>query len=77
MNVESMYATERKKTHNHPQGRPRLSCPACGLGRLIDTGQFIHSELHVMERGDKWEGDYYTKCPNPKCKADIGIRKIE
>lgn len=66
---------KHKKKHSHPPNRPRLSCPVCGFGRLIDTGQHTHSELHVMERGDPWEADYFAKCDN--CKADIGIRKIE
>lgn len=57
--------------------RQRLPCPACGFGRLIDTGQFTHSEVHVMGQNDNWAADYYVKCPNPKCKAEIGIRKIE
>jgi transcriptional regulator with XRE-family HTH domain len=61
----------------HQNGRQRLACPACGFGRLIDTGMWIRSEMHIMGRHNDWEADYYTKCPNPKCKAEIGIRKIE
>jgi hypothetical protein len=38
---------------------------------------WIRSEMHIMGRHNDWEADYYTKCPNPKCKAEIGIRKIE
>ena len=74
--THSFPVKKRKKTSNRQYYRQRLPCPACGFQRLIDTGQHTHSETHVMRGGDCWEADYYAKCPNPDCKADIGIRKL-
>lgn len=71
----SLLPTKRKKTsHKLQRHRQRLPCPSCGY-RIIDAGLQTHSELHVMEKGDYWNGDYYAKCNY--CKADVGIRKIE
>lgn len=74
MNYNYTIAKRRKSTRDRPHHRQRLPCPSCGY-RVIDSGMETHSELHVMEKGDFWMGDYFAKCDH--CKADIGIRKIE
>ncbi|MDR0695953.1 MAG: hypothetical protein LBF68_00200 [Christensenellaceae bacterium] len=75
MNYEAKHpSVERKKSRYRQRYRQRLPCPACGF-RVIDAEIDIHSELHIMEKGDSWNGDYFAKCE--RCKSDIGIRKIE
>ena len=58
-----------------PQRKARLPCPACGFGRLIDTGQHTRSKTYMVGENGYNEADYYQKCSS--CKAEIGIRKIE
>ncbi len=55
--------------------RKHLSCPLCGFKRLIDAEADNQSEL-VAEKDMKidWKADYFQKCP--KCKNQIGIRKV-
>jgi predicted RNA-binding Zn-ribbon protein involved in translation (DUF1610 family) len=65
---------DQPKHHVHLDSRQRLPCPACGF-RIIDARLQNKSELHVMRKGDLWDGDYFVKCFS--CKAEIGIRKIE
>jgi transposase-like protein len=70
-------AAKRKKTHRRSFAHQRLPCPACHFERLIDTGQHIRSLTFIEGQEGYLDADYYAKCPNPKCKAEIGIRKIE
>ena len=75
MNVDkSSHENKSKREHNHKHQRKRISCPVCKY-RIIDEGIGMTSTLHIMEEGDVWEGDYYTKCQ--KCNAEIGIRKTK
>jgi hypothetical protein len=74
LKYDTATSTKRKSSRDRPHYRQRLPCPSCGF-RVIDSGLDTRSELHVMEKGDSWNGDYYAKCD--QCKADIGIRKIE
>ena len=55
--------------------RKALPCPVCGFGRLIDSTSDNKSEL-VPEKDikDGWVPDYFQKCP--RCKTQIGIKKI-
>lgn len=55
--------------------RKQLGCPSCGA-RLIDAVFDIESEL-VAEGGFRpgWKPDYIQKCP--KCKKQIGIKKVK
>jgi hypothetical protein len=70
-------ANKRRKSHRRIHSHQRLPCPVCHFERLIDTGQHTRS-LTFVERQEGYSlADYYAKCPNPKCKAEIGIRKIE
>ena len=70
-------ATKRKKSHSRSHIHQRLFCPVCHFGRLIDTGQHTRSLTFIEGQEGYLRADYYAKCPNPKCKAEIGIRKIE
>jgi len=74
MNYFEVSKTKKKSSHCKLHYRQRLPCPSCGY-RVIDAALQTQSELHVMEKGDVWECDYYAKCDS--CKADVGIRKIE
>lgn len=74
MNYDTATSMKRKSSRDRPHYRQRLPCPLCGF-RVIDAGLETRSELHVMEKDDCWNGDYYAKCDH--CKASIGIRKIE
>jgi len=71
----SQKADKRKTTRNRQHYRQRLPCPACEFERLLDTGQYTHSLTYVAGQVGYLEADYYQKCS--KCKADIGIKKIE
>jgi cytochrome c-type biogenesis protein CcmH/NrfF len=53
--------------------RKKLECPICNFSRLVDSDIRIKSELKA-ESKTNWVADYYVKCP--KCKNEIGIRKI-
>jgi hypothetical protein len=77
MTYESSLLTEKwKKPHlKYQHHHERLSCPACQFERLIDTGRHTQSQTYVEGQEGYLEADYYQKCR--KCKADIGIRKIE
>lgn len=51
-----------------------LTCPICKK-RLIDTTENTESELIPEDKiQGNWLPDYFQKCP--KCKNQIGIRKI-
>jgi len=55
--------------------KTQLICPVCGLKRLIDASADTKSELIPESKIKKgWKADYYQKCP--KCRNQIGIRKI-
>lgn len=55
--------------------KKQLKCPVCGFKRLIDSDANIKSELIAENKmQDGWKPDYYQKCP--KCRNQIGIRKI-
>jgi len=68
-------ADKRKSTRSHPHHRKRIPCPACPFERLIDAGEYIRSKTYAPGDEGYLEADYYQKCS--KCKADIGIKKIE
>jgi len=68
---------KKKSSRDRPHYRQQLSCPICHFTRLIDSGQNTRSETYVVGETGYLNADYYAKCPNSKCKADIGIRKIE
>lgn len=72
--IPSLRTKTNKKSRGHKYQRKRLRCPKCEY-RIIDEGINTTSLLHVMEEGDSWEADYYTKCHN--CKSEIGLKKIE
>ena len=54
--------------------KKQLKCPVCGQ-RIIDASDKNISEL-VAEANMKpgWDPDYYQK--RPKCKKQIGIKKV-
>jgi len=55
--------------------RKNLICPVCGFGRLIDAAENTCSELKAEKEIDiQWVPDYFQKCP--KCKNQIGIKKV-
>ena len=55
--------------------KKKLICPVCNFQRLIDSAVSIESELRKEDDIDsKWKPDYYMKCP--RCKNQIGIRKV-
>ena len=75
MNASKSYQRNKtKKAQSHMYPRKRINCPICKY-RIIDEGIETTSALHIMEDGDLWDGDYYTKCQ--RCNANIGIKKIE
>ncbi len=54
--------------------RKSLKCPVCDF-RIIDTDAGSKSELKAeKDIPPGWKADYYQKCP--KCKNQIGIRKV-
>lgn len=55
--------------------RKKYECPVCGFDRLIDADVQNKSELKAEKDIPKgWIPDYYQKCP--RCKNQIGIRKV-
>ena len=76
MNSKQAISHSNRSAYNHRRrNRPRLPCPACAFERLIDTGEFIRSKTYASEDEGYLDADYYQKCS--KCKADIGIKRIE
>lgn len=52
-----------------------LKCPVCGFERLIDASIYNQSELFPeIKMPRNWLPDYFQKCP--RCKNQIGIRKV-
>ena len=52
-----------------------IECPLCGFRRLIDARPDIVSELiPESDMPPGWTPDYIQKCP--RCKQQIGIRKV-
>ena len=52
----------------------KLKCPLCGY-RLIDSAEECITELRPGDEKIRgWKPDYMQKCP--KCKREIGIRKV-
>jgi DNA-directed RNA polymerase subunit RPC12/RpoP len=63
------------KSHPRERHRSRIPCPSCGFERLIDTGLHTRSKTFIEGQSGYLAADYYQKCK--KCKAEIGIKKIE
>lgn len=55
--------------------KKKIPCPVCGFHRLIDAEASNQSELRAEENITlDWKPDYFQKCP--RCKNQIGIRKV-
>ena len=52
-----------------------IACPSCGYKRIGDAFEGTKYEAFPEEKiPDGWVPDFFHKCP--KCKREIGIRKI-
>ena len=55
--------------------RKPLTCPVCGFRRLIDSSYATLTELRAEKDIEGlWIPDYFQKYP--KCKNQIGIKKV-